>query len=637
MNVALNYCWKEWRAQRGMLIGYMLLMTACLCLGLFLAPRNLWLDPGFSARALTWFGGAGVLGVLMFAVPNLVSREFVGKDDQFVRRLPGALLPAFVGKLLFLLVVTATLPQLGLLTGKLFVAAMGWGWHGWFSWRLDQLEGVGVALLMIPWLWAVGLWLPGGRLALLGTVLLALLVLVGVFAVERQAPKIFDGVAWWQAAWAVPVVGVAVAALSWCRGRRGGGPARSARVGLIATAVALLPFAGWVTERAMRFHYPDANQLKKLTVFGMSPDGRFALARGAEELEWYGVELRIDLKTGEATRVAGIHATLTPQVVYPAPLSMQATQRYWREYGLDDKHYVLDLVKGIKHPIAYDHERHEPQLPAQLLREVRAEIAGAGGFVAPDGRRVLLDHDELVFVSSTGEEERIAFPVVGAKSTRASGHAVQSWGAEGKVCFDLARREVLEVKGMDGGRVVGPSLLFSKDASRSHETLIRRADGVVAPCQALTGGHVLGLLDHDRVLVSVYALGGKRDERLFAFDPATGEESDFALPDDLSAANSFAVAPMHASASLLQRDPAGAIWLLRRDCWWSPFVRLNPQTMEARPVAGLCELPETRPRTMPHAMLLRWQELPYVVIQNGKQIVRVHIETGEREVLFPRK
>ena len=185
MNLALNYCWKEWRAQRGRLLAYTLLAFTCLCIGVSLMPSDWWLESGFGTHALTWFVAAGILGVVAFVVPSLVRSEFTSNDDQFVCRLPNALLSAFAGKSLFLVLVAISLPLLGLVVGELFLLALGYEWDSILLWQWDgqifrnvpsTIFLCGAAVLLLPWIWAVGTWLPGGRLALLGTVLLGLLI-----------------------------------------------------------------------------------------------------------------------------------------------------------------------------------------------------------------------------------------------------------------------------------------------------------------------------------------------------------------------------------------------------------------------------------------------------------------------------
>ncbi|HEX6811035.1 MAG TPA: hypothetical protein VF384_05360, partial [Planctomycetota bacterium] len=94
MQLVLHHCGKEWRAQRGMLVAYSLLVFVSLCLGLLLVPEQWWHEVGKRALSLSWFVAAGVIGVCAFAAPSLVRAEFGAKEDQFVRRLPGALGPS---------------------------------------------------------------------------------------------------------------------------------------------------------------------------------------------------------------------------------------------------------------------------------------------------------------------------------------------------------------------------------------------------------------------------------------------------------------------------------------------------------------------------------------------------------------
>jgi hypothetical protein len=128
MRLLLVYCWKEWRAQRGTLLGYLAIAFACILAGTLLAPPEWWHDKCLAVRVVSWGVLGGVLGASVFVAPNLVGGEFVGKDDQFVRRLPGALAPAFGGKLLFLVLAAAALPLAGYLFGQLTVLAHGESW-----------------------------------------------------------------------------------------------------------------------------------------------------------------------------------------------------------------------------------------------------------------------------------------------------------------------------------------------------------------------------------------------------------------------------------------------------------------------------------------------------------------------------
>src|SRR5689334_5064264 len=131
MSQVLAWCWKEWRAQHGLLGSYAFLVFASLCCVFGMVPEEFWQRPG-GPHVLGWFFAAGVIGVVCFAVPHLVRSEYAVKEDTFVRRLPGALLPSFLGKLLFLLLVAAALPVIGLAAGELFLTALGRTWSELF-------------------------------------------------------------------------------------------------------------------------------------------------------------------------------------------------------------------------------------------------------------------------------------------------------------------------------------------------------------------------------------------------------------------------------------------------------------------------------------------------------------------------
>jgi hypothetical protein len=165
MNLVLTYCWREWRAQRALLTGFVGLGIAALCLVFTLVPEHYWLDDGRRALALSWFVVLGGIGVLAFVAPTLVRSEFGQKGDQFVRRMPGALRASYGGKLLFLLLATIALPLLGLAAGELFLTANGKGWHDLFRWTfagdvvLDvpwPALWIAPAPLLVPWEWAIG-------------------------------------------------------------------------------------------------------------------------------------------------------------------------------------------------------------------------------------------------------------------------------------------------------------------------------------------------------------------------------------------------------------------------------------------------------------------------------------------------
>lgn len=631
MNLALTYLWKEWRAQRGLLVAYTLLVFTCLCIGLYLAPRHSWFDDGFGAHAVSWFVCAGGIGVVAFVVPALVRGEYVGpKGDQFVRRLPGALWPAFWGKLLFLVLATLLLPLLGLLVGELFVESLDQHWFGLYRWGWDGevwmnlpwvVHALAAGLALVPWIWAVGTWTPGGRLALLGTVLLVLVVGLLVFAVERQAPKIFDGVRWQSWLWLVPVTGLVVAALSWTRGRLGGGPMRSARVGLLATGVMLLPGGAWLGERAWSYHHPNLENALLGPITGLSPDGRFALARISENENWLSVPVRIDLRDGAIEQIGGVHLGVMSEVLAPFSLGTTGVQRYWRTWDWrgDEVQGIYDLVTRQWVEVAYDRETRrilpDEDWEAKVLEERRATTK----LQAPGGVRVWIDGEELVYEAPDGSVERRPWRRPGARSIYPIGHAFTYYG-ESRGAVDLVNGEEFGWDQMEAFHVGGVRVLRPKrlprgavrwDVVDGDET--RELEGV---------WRILGLFDDRRLLATVRPEPGTQKVGLELIDPATGEREPLDCPVETATWVSH-VSPMALGSSLLPRDPDGGVWVQFESKNQPAFVRIAASGDATR-----------LDRVTSRIRLLSWTTYPKVLVRDRYQIVELDVETGARRVLF---
>ncbi|MBL8755468.1 MAG: hypothetical protein JNK15_19365 [Planctomycetes bacterium] len=643
MNLVLTYCWKEWRAQRGMLLAYFGLVVACLTLGFSLVPTHLWTDEGFGAHALSWFVVAGVIGVVAFVTPNLVRSEFGAKDDQFVRRLPGALAPSFAGKLLFFGLALLALPLLGLAAGELVLTALGHDWDKLFVWdwrgevNLEWSAVIviaGGALLLAPWVWAIGTWLPGGRMALGGTLLFVLLVGVGVFAVLRQSPNIEKGLAWWHWLWAVPPTGLAIAGLSWIRGRRGGGALRSARVGLCAAAVAFTPPGAWLGVRAWHYHHPDLQQLGEIHVVGISPDGRFALAYGNEQPDWCGVPIRIDLDHGSATQLGSIHCYWSPSLLRPHRLAMSGQQRLWAFDDADGPRELLDLQTGAREPLAFDTKANRPLPTAEQHRRIVAELQATTSLRLPGNRPVWCD-DGAVWTTNDDGTARRVFEVDKNVAVSPAGHAVNLHLQGGTRIVDPATGTTLLEDATHSLLVRDVVLFVPRGMSIGQYYELRH--GQKAECTALRGCTMLGLVDDDHVLaarVHKTARGRMAPTRLFLFRPADSTEIDLALPAEVHFASLQAIAPLHRWGSLLARDPAGRIWLHGAGTGKSRDINnvllwLNPATKQVG----------TRPRFSDHGYqwnLLDWPDANSAVLLDGARIVRIDLTTNATTLLFPR-
>lgn len=630
MHLVLTHCGKEWRAQRGLLGAYTVLVFGCLCLGFLLLPNAWWTADGNRSFALACFVAAGVIGVVGFAAPSCVTREFGPKGDQFVRRLPGALAASFGGKLLFLLLAAVALPLLGLACGELFLQAIGQWWDDLYRWHWDGSVGLvppwpmvwgGLALLLAPWVWAVGTAMPAGRMAFGGTILLVLVIGLGVAPVLRQNPNLEYGIAWHGWLWAVGPAGVVVAGIAWVRGRRGGGAARSARVGFGATLLCLIPPGAWLSTQAWRYRHPDPRALADLRVHGTTEDLRFALVVGNEHELWRPVTFRIDLVTGAAEQVAGLDSVLLPAA------SQGNFGRWWIEHGRSvPVQRWYDLATGERTPLVLD-ARGRPILSAEQQRLFAAARRAATQFRAPGGRRMWIDDGDVCLEQSSGTVERYRAPepVLGA---RAEGHALVVSSPERRRRFDAGTRTFTDVPADATFEwwLVGEVVLARSGQGRHWH---RQAPGGTAePCLELRGARVVGLVDDERVL----AVAADRSEiRLFLFRPtdAAVEVLRRWPPDAHGAYAVSCLAPISGCGSLLPRDRAGRVWLAIADGAHYRCLRLDPATRELHEVTTM-----TLPRLAGEIVAFGPDDT--LLLRDGARIDRVDVATGARTTLFPR-
>lgn len=649
MNLSLHYCWKEWRAQRGLLTAYSLLVFACLCLGFLLAPEHFWQQDGNRAHVLGWFVGAGVIGVLMFATPQLVRGEFTQKDDLLVRRLPGALAPAFSGKLLFLLLVAVALPLLGLCVGELFLQATGHLWDDLF-WTASLGKGAvevwwrwpgvatyaGLAMVLVPWVWVMATWLPGARMAIGGTALLVLLLGLGVVAVLRQCPGLEQTIGAWQWLWPVWPVGLAIAWLSWVRGRRGGDSYRSARLGLAGLGLGLVPPGAWLGMQVHDYHHPDLERLVELRVDGLSPDRRYALARGTSHAEWATVPLRIDLQTGAAEQIGSVYTTFDSCVLRPfAPTWGSAQQRYWQWVQVEPMvHGVLDLVTGERTQTGYDAAAQQIVLSPAMGAEVEAQMRATTRLQGPGGVRVWMAGDTMSCEDADGNVLRTAWPGEWRRcGLIACGHGVRVGGAKDR-CFDLKRGRFVELPGRDDATrlcVDGTWLLQERRDSGEWLRFDPDRGAKAMPLPELKGCRLLGLLDDERVLCVRYSSMNHagRAVAMFAYRVADRSATPVALPGaPLGGIRLITSALPY--GSLLGRDPRGRVWVtcsLACEPARQMPLAIDPQTLRMEQPLG----------PVPWSTIQAFEDDHTIVVVDGAEIVRIDIATGARTVLFPRR
>lgn len=645
MNLVLAHCWQQWRAQRGMLAGFLGLGIAALCLVFTLVPEHYWLEDGRRAMALSWFVVMGGVGVLAFAAPALVRTEYGPKGDQFVRRLPGALRPSFGGKLLFLLLATLAMPLLGLAAGELFLTGNGQGFYDLFRWDHEgevffelpwPVLWLGYAALLVPWVWAIGMWLPNGRMALGGALVFWLLQGALVAAALRFTPGMLPMLRLepWFAA--MSAYGFVVAGVSWLVGRRGGGAWRSARCGLLTTAVGMLPPLLWLAARTYDYHHPDPQQLEVLQVTGISPDHRNLLASGQSRARYqWTLPFRIDLQDGSAEQLGGVGIDLRPDLLRPTTFMMAGQARWFGGYEgsvWTDRitgFRVFDLQTGTW--IAQANQGDAAVMRQEALRQMRPQLSPRDhgpALFAPDGVHVWFDGNDLCFAQADGSIERSPWVGPLPVTVRPRGHGFVTYGKSDQ-WFDLTTRTAVRVDDQRNQVFFVRGVMLCQRHLRAGVWL-RRDVGTTEfrEVPELARADVIGLVDDDHVLCRRL---GKTVCEVFTWHVGTGAAQPIDLQKPLVGHSLSLLAPMHQIGSLLPRDPAGRLWFSVSDpnrpdarlLLWDPATRLTtwlPWVQEARRV-----------------QLLAWLDADTALLQEAATIQRLSVPTGVRTQLFPRR
>jgi len=643
MNLVLTYCWREWRAQRGLLGAFVGIGLAALCLAFTLAPDSFWREQGQRAFALTWFVVLGGGSVIAFTAPQLVRSEFGSKGDQFVRRMPGALRASFGGKLLFLLLTAVALPLLGLVVGQVFLALRGLGpaqvfLHDYagevfFDWPWP-IVWLGYGALLIPWVWAIGTWLPNGRMAIGGTILFVLLLGLAVVPVLRQCPGLEKSLAYGRWCAVVPLLGVVVAAVSWIRGRHGGGARRSARCGLLTTACALVVPGSWLANAAYDYHHPDPQHFGNFETYVLTPDHQFALVRGSSHAEHLALApFRIDLRDGSARQIGNSDVWLGPEWWQPSAaargLARYCSSSETTSFDGSSRYRVFDLVSGEW--VLEDEGKDEQGLRGRALARLPGAVLQrrASALRAPGDVPVWFEGDELCFEVAGGRTDRVRWTGLLPFLPRVHGHCFAFRKAGGSGWFDLdTRTEFEQPEGVHPDPWVVGGVRLWRGWKRGTWLRFERdsVDGVVVP--ELADADVIGLVDDESLLVRRYA---KQGLELFTWNAKTGRVETLVLPFPIANRSLYGLAPLETYGSLLPRDPAGKLWFATP----KPPMHGHNLLLRFDPTARMWErLPI--PTDDPAFRLLAWPDANSALVQQHDGIDRVDLRTGARTRLFPR-
>lgn len=631
MNAIAPFVWQEWRAQRGFLAGYLALAFPALA-GWFLLRHVrgavIYQEPTTIVLA---FVTAALVGVVV-AASRSVQVEHQGRDDQLLRRLPGALALAFAGKLGFLLVAMAALLLLGLAGGEALLLTSGDGCIELAAlWAPPSFFGLGeivyAATLALLWVFAVAFWMPRGRMAIGAVALLGLSLLLASDGIVRSCVGLDRTLHWTPWLGYLLPLAIAVGYAGCVHGRRGGDHRRSAKLGAATMIIGLLAPVGWLGDWVLEYRRPDLTRLSSLGLIGTTPDGRFALGHGYGQCEWQAVPFRIDLQNGMATQIAGPGAWLRREAA-TADGGPRA-QRFWL---LQDARgtWIYDAVTDQRFARASD-EHVQQQLPAPLRDVMSAERAATAPFRQPGDLPAWIDGADLCLQQQGGSIDRVALPRQQGQ-WHAAGHGIVGSDGAGAVAFDLKTRAAVTLPPGSSWRafaVDGLWLLAPEDDSHRDLQYWRCFDpatGAVTACAALArSDQLLGMLDEGEVLFCRPA-----SHQLFSWRPQDGSVREIGLPQHPFLQRGDWYAGFDSSARLPygRRDPRGRMWLglSHRHDPAMLFLAVDPTT---RGCEVVCE----------SALLLEVAAFAgdsVIGVEDCRRVVRIDTATGARRVVFPR-
>jgi len=649
-SLAWTWCAKEWRAQRAFLLGYVGLTLVAVAAvatavegGWWRVAQEVGFDEEARAVVVLCFAAACAFGAT-FAAANAVRGEVVGSHDFLWRRLPGGLQAAFAGKLLFLLLLLPGLVLVGLIAGQGCVLALGQE-----PVRLSVLcfeaERFGkwpaLASTLVPAVLAVASWLPGARQAVAATMVVAGAIAVAVRGCLRASPELAWSIdAPFLVPWLVGLAG-ATAWVSCVRGRRGGGPWRSARLGGMVAVAGALPLVLWFASWLDAYWRPDLRNLDSVESRGVTGDGRYLLIEGKAHPRWPAVAARVDLATGEAVQISAPGEIVTSWFDGNGLEQHALVREGWCSVVGGRGMRAVDLQTLATHPLSngmQDATSIPPALRARFdrLRRTCATLRQAGDLPA------WFEGDTLCLAQADGSVEREALP-------KDCGNGVAAGHGFARYCrdqqhryYDFTRRAWVQPP--DGGEetghvaVRGLWLLRPKWLSRELVTTWRRFDpsaSAVTPIAALPAdAQYVGLLDDDFALFTERVVG----RGLIAYAPAHDEAVPIEMPGDAQDRRTgWLPQSVNASPFIASRDARSPYGLRDPDRRMLLYLHYPGHTR--------CAVLAVDPRTRKAAILLDAQLLTTILAfepggtilcgEDYNRIVR-YTPDGTRTLVYPK-
>jgi hypothetical protein len=569
MSLTLHWAAKEWRAQRGFLCGYLTLMIATVVSVLTIAH---WRNQVLITEPQRIVAVASILCTVLagglFAAAHAVRGEVAGRDDQFWRRLPGALRPAFAGKVLFQAALLPSLLAVGVLAGEGYLWAMGLPLVR-LSDVVANMESARFASLaflvqwlcaVVPWVFAVAFWMRAARFAIGAAIVLLFGIALSVTGILSTSPGLEKSLVVPPLPPCVAALGLVVAWISCVFGRRGGGHLRSAKLGALATIVGLAPPAAWLGSWVHAYWRPDVRQLHGLDVRGANL--RYAVVRGNTHANWPEVTARVDLQTGDAVRMFGPREEVTgwwsrcfdSWSMARAGICVAAPERDFTRFT------VHDLATLESHRLAAEGDQLAP-LPPSLRARLAAARRNGSPLRQPGNLPAWIEGSELCLANADGTVAYEPFPGIDC-FWKPSGHGIYRNVRDPQHRhYDLTLRRAValpvepDAPGPGHFAVAGLWLVQPPTESQENWRCFDPVAATVRPVAQLpAGSESLGLLDDATALFKIARKGGH--DAIGVYCPATDEFAELPLPNHaFLTAKVLSVTGGHDPSPYGERDP----------------------------------------------------------------------------------
>ncbi|MHC5062375.1 MAG: hypothetical protein ACYTG5_00180 [Planctomycetota bacterium] len=617
MTMMRVYLWKEWQVFRPTLIA-LSLMALLVCPALLLMPVD-WIPGDYVGKVTV----CAMLAISVTIGAELLPYERSGKRMEFLGRLPAGEGMAFRAKLLFLMLSLIGFTLLCYLIAQASTLVLKPG----FSSPMEQTHLVIVAAGIITSLWAFAIssWISRATLVL---PILALFLAFGIKPLmSSDLIQIWNGIGLWHLMLYLLLMTGGAVMLGWVcyLHRLGKARGRKLKPGLLAGAFMVLPWGlasweaeSWVTPRP----YSDGFRIKNALV---GPDNKHAfLTTRTEKAPHRG--LIVDLEDG-SWRVVG-----EPESWFNAPGMLEDGGSFTETTG---EHEYVTLAGRSSDITLFDGRSTKPfdfGRPAELYARNEDRLRRSKERTSPiallDGRKAWIMNRALETLDANDRVEHLGWSFFSkGRAGTLKGLGIRIFNGGLSSMIDLVREKVYPLQSSNSQiKLVLQEGWLRYDLDDRIWLLEDPETGETRPAPGLQlREQVVQVLPDQRILTFL-------GNQIYALDLSNGEREELQHPEGNQGIRLHQIS---ARANIASRKPGALSTPVLRFNYWDR--KQNPQLH----VAGIAALNSSctgfrmliegyfQPISFPSDNIM-------LAVTDRKRIERINLDTGEREILFPR-